>query len=281
MTQDKDKIPMERLAAAMAKARSQRVNTKPSTRREAPSSEEAAPQQDNWAALKPITLTAKALNRGRIGALQNPALSTSFDILRTRVLRTMKDNQWSRLAITSPGPGSGKTTMSANLAFSLARKPELRVVLMDFDMRRHSLAGLMRYAKPGNMVDLLQGRVDFSDYALRYGENLAICLNAQPVPNAAELLHGDQIADLLDDITARWQPDIMIFDMPPLTGNADTLSFLENVDGVLLVAAAEQTTVSQVDVAERELSQVTNVIGTVVNKCRYPDSEGGTQAGYY
>jgi protein-tyrosine kinase len=279
--QDDDDIPMERLAAAMEKARSQRARASTDTVHSTPPRDTADPEPGVWSALAPIELSARTIERGRLGALQGPAAASSFDVMRTRVLRTMRDNGWTRLAITSPDPGSGKTTLSANLALSLARKPELRVILMDFDMRRPALARLLDYANPGNLVDLLSGHVDFGDFAVRYGQNLAIALNASPVAHSAELLQGDRTPDLLDDITARGQPDLMIFDMPPLMGPADTLSFLEHIDGVLLVAAAEHTTVSQIDVSERELSDVTNVIGTVLNKCRYPDAEGGYQDGYY
>ena len=67
----------------------------------------------------------------------------------------------------------------------------------------------------------------------------------------------------------------MIFDMPPLLVGDDALAFIGHVDCVLLVAAAETTTIKEIDTCERELAAHTNVLGVVLNKCRYPDRHYG------
>ena len=51
----------------------------------------------------------------------DPVVVASYKLLRTQVLRRLKDNLWNTLAITSPGTGAGKTLTSVNLAISLAR----------------------------------------------------------------------------------------------------------------------------------------------------------------
>ena len=47
-----------------------------------------------------------------------------------------------------------------------------------------------------------------------------------------------------------------------MLGSDDTLGFLPKADCALLVCAAGSTTLSQIDACERELSNVTNVVGT-------------------
>lgn len=282
---------MERLEAALAKARAAReqalddagpiVPTPAATPAPEPMADTGPASQGDWSALTNLEISPKAIQRNRLSALAGGKTAMPYDMLRARVTRQMTDNNWKRLAITSPNPGCGKTTISLNLAFSLARQNDLRVLLMDFDLRNPSLAKALGQPTTNNMANLLTGEAEFEDFALGFNGNLAICLNQRPVPRSAELLHSRKTKAFLDDLIAKWAPDVVVFDLPPLQGNDDTLGFLEQVDSVLLIAAAESTTVSQIDLCDNELSQLTNVMGTVLNKCRYPDSESGYGAGYY
>lgn len=235
-----------------------------------------------WEALTEITISTRHAARQRLGALQGAAAAAPYDILRARVLRQMREAGWRRLVITSPNKACGKSTISTNLALSLARQPAMRVILLDFDLRRPMLAQMFgAQAQAGNIGDLLQGRTDFAAHALRYGPNLALGLNRAPVPHSAEILHSPETGDLLGRLESIWKPDLIIFDTPPMLGNDDTLGFLHFADSALLVAAAGQSTLAQIDSCERELSNLTNVIGTVLNKCRYLDDADGYGYGYY
>jgi len=190
--------------------------------------------------------------------------------------RQMRAEGWKRLAVTSPNKACGKTTVSLNLALAMARQADLRVMLLDFDLRRPSLAGLM--GQQGGAYDLaalLAGERDFSEHAVRFGPNLAIGLNRRAVPHSAEMLLAPSTASVLDEIESRFKPDVIIFDTAPMMGNDDNLAFLGQVDCALLVAAADSTSARQVDSSERDLSGLTNVLGTVMNKCRYLDERDG------
>jgi hypothetical protein len=65
------------------------------------------------------------------------------------------------------------------------------------------------------------------------------------------------------------RPDIVIYDMPAMLTGDEVLAFLPNVDCVALVAAAEDSTIAEIDACERELSQRTNYLGMILNRCRY------------
>jgi len=286
---------MERLEAAMAKAREARRKARreaglPEDGPDAPAGVSAAAEtraaprtapRADWLALREIDIPPRTVRRSRLGALQGSRAAIPYDMLRARLLRRMRDAGWQRLAVTSPNAGCGKSTLSLNLALSLARQPDLRVILFDCDLRRPGLARMLQLPGQASMADLLNGDADFAEHALRFGTNLAIAPGHRPVAQSSELLRGPQVAATLDRIAAEWAPDVMIFDMPPLQGNDDVLAFIDRVDCAMLVAAAESTTISQIDVCERELSGMTNVVGTVLNKCRYPDSEAGYGRGYY
>ena len=89
------------------------------------------------------------------------------------------------------------------------------------------------------------------------------------------MLLKSQSAEILDDIQSAYRPDIMLFDLPPILISDETRAFLKLVDGVLIVASAESTSVSQVDECEREVAEYTNVAGVVLNKCRFMDDGYG------
>ncbi len=268
----------------MTKARAERklareagAKTQVTTSAEGPLSQ----VDQEWQALPGIEIPPRLARRKRLNALLGPEFSTPYDILRSRTVRQMKEAGWTRVAVTSPNTKCGKSTISMNLALSLARYGQFRIILMDFDLRRPALAKILDYRAAPDIEGLLHPGSRLSDYAVRYGPNLAICANRVAVRHSAELLLSHDTEASLDRIEAEWQPDIMIFDTPPMQGNDDNLGFFGRIDCALIVAAAGSTTIEQVDRCEREVGKLTNVLGTILNKCRFPDTSADYDAAYY
>lgn len=242
---------------------------RPSTASPSESSEAA------WLALGGFQPKPSLMRRNRIVSFEGGPLATSFDVLRTRILLQMRTNNWRRLAITSPGAACGKTMTSLNLAFSLARQPEVRNILVEMDMRRPAMAKTLGLKKQQLFSRVLGGNESPEDHLVRYGTNLAIGTNYRPATNPAELLMNPRTGEVLAAIEERYDPTLMIFDMPPMLAGDDTMAFLDQVDCVLLVGAAESTTIKEVDLCEQDLARHTNVLGVVLNKCRYLDEGQG------
>ncbi len=74
---------------------------------------------------------------------------------------------------------------------------------------------------------------------------------------------------IIDKIEAEYRPDFILFDMPPMLLNDDTSAFLHNVDACLIIAEAGGSTLEQIDTCEKEVSEQTNVLGVVLNKCQF------------
>lgn len=281
---------MEGLEAAMAKARAARNALRTEGQAVPPRgatggpaagpSDSGHPGPGDWSDLRTLEIPSHVARARRINAVAGPDFASYYGILRARVLRQMKENGWTRLAVTSPREKSGKSTISLNLALSLARSDDQRIILMDMDLRRPSLGQMLNLKPLPDITGLLRPGAFFKDHALRYGSNLAICPNRAKVPGSAELLQGYAIKEALDRIEADWQPDIMIFDTPPMQGNDDNMGFFTNVDCALIVAAAGSDTLAQIDRCEQEVSNLTNVLGTVLNKCRYADTSSGFDTSY-
>lgn len=235
----------------------------------------------SWSALPELQIAPRRLRRNRILTGQGGKDSADFDMIRTRILQAQRANGWKRIAITSPGPSSGKSTLALNLAFSFARQPEQFTLLAEVDLRRPSIAKTLGIKRGYNFAAVLGGAEAFEDNCFRCGPNLVIAPNDSPARNPAELLQSDRSTRALDDIEARFQPTVTLFDMPPLLAGDDAMGFLPKVDAAILVAAAEQTTLKQIDICERDIASQTNVLGIVLNKCRYMDRDRSYGYDYY
>lgn len=275
---------MERLQAAITKARQKQAGAQPAAaarhrdmRPAAQTAPAAAPAL--WQALPEVNPDPRLLARNRIVAMEASPEATPFDMLRTRALRLMQEHGWHRLAITSPTPGCGKSTVALNLAFSMARQPGTRAISIEADMRRPShdrLLGMSRQdRRSASLAEVVSAGAAFEEAAVRCGNGLAFLTNDTPVRNASDILLGGAVGEVLAGVESDYQPHAMIFDMPPVLVNDDTMAFMQHVDCVLIVAAAEHSTVEDIDRCERELASQTNVLGVVLNKCHFTPSEYG------
>jgi protein-tyrosine kinase len=271
---------MERIQLAINKAREARKEAKPQTQKAAATGIEAPAVGDTtdqvrrenaWRELTAYKPDTKWMSRSRITAYNTGVDAIPFDVMRTKMLYQMRENKWRRVAITSPGPLCGKTMVSINLAFSLARQSDLKVMVVELDMRRPSMAKVLDLKNKHLFAKVLEGTAEPQDHIVRCGTNLAFATNHSPAYNSAELLQGKDGAAVLDAIETLYQPDVMIFDMPPMRVSDDTMAFLDQVDCGLLIAAAESTTLEEVDTFEKQMASRTNVMGVVLNKCRYLD----------
>ena len=266
---------MEKLQKALSKARQTRSGTPdaPRTRRPAPEAAPVSAFPPIWDELAPYEPNPDLLLRNRIMTLNAQTVSNPFDILRTKVFLMMQQNGWTRLAITSPTKACGKTTTACNLAVGLSRQRENRSMLFDMDLRRPSVANMLGRKPEHSIKSLLTGEVPAQDQILRLRTNVALSMAREPVSDPAQLLLARKTAETFDQLQHEFDPDIMIFDLPPMLVTDDARAFLKNVDCTLIVARAEHTKMSQLDICEREVSEQSNVLGVVLNSCRHVSEE--------
>lgn len=264
---------MDRLHSAIAKARATRegaVITQRSGKAKLPQPSEAGA---DWSALPELHLAPTSLDENRLVAHRPGPAAMAFDLMRTNLLRQVQDRGWTRVAITSPGAGCGKTTVALNLAFSLARLTDIRVMVLEMDLRRPTMFQALGVDRFHNFSAVLAGTEAPETQLIRWGRNLVLGLSSSPVQSPAELLSSDRAADIVDLIEAAYRPDVMLFDMPPMVAGDDTLAFLDQVDCALMIAAADETPVQQIEQCGKELAAQTQVLGVVLNKCRIIDTQ--------
>jgi protein-tyrosine kinase len=278
---------MERLEAALEKARQSRQSIQIAPDPVAEPIAAIEPEvvepttADIWSGLKEFKISNMTARKQRITALGSTKHAGPYDLLRSRTLRLMRDNDWHTLAITSPNSACGKTTVCANLALSLARQPDIRVLVLDLDLRRPALHKVLGLRPSNSFHEVLSGKLPAEKQLVRYGSNLAFGLNSKPTFAPSEMLQSNLTKERLDEIKDAFNPDLVLFDMPPMLATDDNVGFLPSVDCGLLVSAADSTTIAQLDVCEKELSDLTNVLGVVLNKCRFSDENYGYDYDYY
>lgn len=192
-----------------------------------------------------------------------------FDILRTQLLQALLARGWRRIAVTSPTHGAGKSFVAANLAFSLARRPDSRTVLVDLELRRPALAGMLG-AKAAPIEGFLSG-APCERHFRRIGQTLAVGLNDRPVSRAAELLQSPAAGRALGSMIAQLDPEVVIYDLPPALGSDDLLAMLPQIDAVLLVADGTRTTAAEIRICERMLDNKVPLLGVVLNRAQDRD----------
>jgi Mrp family chromosome partitioning ATPase len=190
-----------------------------------------------------------------------------FRILRTRVLQSMAKSDMRTIAVTSANYGDGKTTIATNLALSIALDVKQTVLLVDLDFRRPSLGKVLGLPPDRGLSDVFLDGAAVGDCLVRLAvDRLSVLPINRPVENSSELLGTPQMAAIAAELKSRYPDRLVIYDMPPLLAQDDTIAFLPHVDGVLLVVRDGVTPTEDV-LQAGHLLEGTNLIGTVLNNC--------------
>jgi capsular exopolysaccharide synthesis family protein len=156
----------------------------------------------------------------------------AFRDLRTALRLYRKGDGCQVLGVMSCGPTEGKTTVAGFLATSLA-EANIRVLLIDGDLRRPSLHTMMEEDGDQGLVSLLSGDVSDCVPTPTTLPKLDFMSAGKGLANPAELLHSRQLPELM----AHWRTlyDYIIIDTSPLALVSDGLLFGELADGLLWV----------------------------------------------
>ncbi len=198
-----------------------------------------------------------------------------FRTLRSRLSQIAGTRVLKRIVITSSVPAEGKTFVAANLAQSIIRQPDRRVLLIDADLRASRLHVALGAPSTPGLTNYLRGEVD--EYAIIQSgpdENLCFIPGGSDVSNPSELLPSDRMRHLLDVVTPMF--DFVILDSPPATPVHDPIVLADLCDGVLFVVRAGTT---DFEVAERAVAEFRekNLLGVVLNGAE----QGAAYGEYY
>jgi Mrp family chromosome partitioning ATPase len=214
-----------------------------------------------------VELDARRLEANRIVAVSmDDPNHVAFNLLRTRVHKSLKDNSWKIVGVTSPTPGCGKTMVALNLAFSLARMSGFRTVLLDLDLKKPSIARMLGLTPKASIGQFLEGVVPAEDCFVQPSSNLAVGLNIDRLRHSSELMQSPRLNELLKFVEVALSPNVVLVDLPPMRSSDDALGVLPLLDAALLVLGAGMSTVADADECERQISDLGKLLGIVMNR---------------
>ena len=181
------------------------------------------------------------------------------------------------LTVTSAEEGAGKTLTSLNLALTLTRGEERRVLLLEGDLWRpqlHTYFTPERPDRPG-LQQVLERRTAMADAVVTLeGSSLDVLL-AGASEVAGDLMSGRRMSEVLSEARAAYE--IVVIDSPPMTLLASARSLAVRSDGVVMVVRAGQSKRHDIEKTLAALGPE-KLIGAVLNFA--PISARGYR-GYY
>ncbi len=218
-----------------------------------------------------VSIDPAVLRNNRIiMGLYNDPRADIFRVLRTNVLRQLRENNWNSFAVTSATLGAGKTLISVNLAIAIAMEGNQSVLLVDADLRRPSVGQYLGLQWEFGLADCLERDVSLEDALINPGfERLVVLPGKYSSNNASELISSRKMASLIQDVKSRYKDRIIIFDLPPLFAADDALLFMPYLDAALLVVEDGKNTAEELQHSMNILEE-TNLLGLVLNKSRQP-----------
>lgn len=210
------------------------------------------------------------------------AAAEAYKLLRTKLLFSFADEKNSRIiGVSSALSGEGKSLTSVNLAYSLSQLG-MRVLLIDCDMRRPTLADKLPIQKSPGLSDFLAGQSPADNLiqlcGIKDDEHAfhAIAPGHTP-PNPMELLSSARMEKMLELLQEKY--DYIILDLPPVGEVGDALAASKLTDGMLLIARQDLCDRIVLNTTIRQLEFVDAKILGVVFNCA--TEEGSSYGGKY
>ena len=175
------------------------------------------------------------------------------------------------LVVTSSIPAEGKTTTSVNLAVALADAGS-RVILVDADLRRPSVAELLGMEGRAGLTTVLIGQAKVADLVQPWQDGAVDVLTSGLIPpNPSELLGSWAMERLLEELTSTY--DVVLLDSPPLLPVTDAALLSKLAGGSLVVVGADRIRRPQLQEALSSLETAgAHLHGLVLNKITRQES---------
>lgn len=198
-----------------------------------------------------------------------------FRSLRSRIFELRDIKPLKSILVSSGLPQEGKSFISTNLAISLARHKNSRVLLIDGDMRRYTLHELLGSESQPGLADYLAGKVGPAEILQRaelakedsasgnaFLQNLTFIAGGNGGDKAADLSGNPRFGELIRLLEPHF--DWIIVDSSPAIPVSDAVNLARSCDGVLLVARGG---VTKFPVAQRAANEfkASNILGFVLN----------------
>lgn len=257
---------MDRISRALEQARKDvsrsrnRIDSKPAEPRE-------------YKSTRKVSLSRSVLRENRIFVSGDGPIVDKYGLLRTRVLKAMKKNNWRTLGISSADPSVGKTMTAINLAISIALDHNYSTLLVDTDLRRPGVSKALGLDVEAGLSDYLNAQKSLQDIFINPEiEHLVIAPTKRVESGTSELLSSPRMTAFIDEAKVRYPDRLVIFDLPPVLVGDDVVALSQHLDTILLVVEEGKTQTNDLT-RVKELLHDINILGVVLNKGKVVDKQ--------
>ena len=187
-----------------------------------------------------------------------------FRVLSTRLAHMRRKRRLQKLLITSAEGDEGKSVVAVNLAFSLARRPNERILLIEADLRRPNATTLLTSSPLRGISEWSEGNLPIEHSLYRVNDLPLWFLSAgHAIEEPMHLLESDRFAKMLETVSASF--DWVILDATPMLPMADSTSLSRLCDGVLVVVREGYTRRKVLNKALASIEK-NKLVGMVLNQ---------------
>jgi capsular exopolysaccharide synthesis family protein len=210
-------------------------------------------------------------------AERHSPMAEAYRHLRTSLLFSSAGKPPQTILVTSSQPSEGKTTTAINTAITLAQA-DADVVIVDCDLRRPRIHSHFGYENTQGLTNYLSGDKAPETLLRTYKElpRLKVITSGPIPPNPAELLSSNEMRNLLTYLSGRFKH--VIIDSPPAISFTDASILATLVDGVVLVAMANKSSIHLMRQFKQRVGTIgARIYGVVLNGIK----SGSTEYYYY
>ena len=192
------------------------------------------------------------------------AITEAYRRLHMSILYHRPGAKVQTVLVTSPEPGTGKSTTTLNLAVTAARAGQ-RTLVVDADLRKPQIYNLLGRSSGPFLTDLLEEPAMDPERLATDLDNVYAVTIREPLADADMVLSSDKMTRLIEHLRGTF--DLILFDSPPVLAVADAVFLSRQCDATIVVAGAGQTDADALEQTAEELeSAEAQVIGTVLNR---------------
>lgn len=168
-------------------------------------------------------------------------ITEQFKLVRASIDFSRRNQNMKTIMVTSPESGTGKSTITLNLAVTYAQRGE-RTLVIDADMRRPTLHKQLSKNNDNGLSNVVLGEENLENCI--HNIVLKDCelsfLSSGPLPiNPNDLLDSHQMVKLLTGIKEQY--DVILIDTPPINVVSDALVLSNLCDGSILACRYQKT----------------------------------------
>lgn len=163
----------------------------------------------------------------------------AFKRMRTNVLISLgeKAEKTNIIGITSAQPSEGKSTVSINLAYSLAELGK-SVIVLDCDLRRPAIHANLGIPRAPGLTEVMSGAANLGKVVTRYKSSTGnthfdLVVSGELPDNPSEILGSRNFLQLLNVVSDAY--DVVLLDLPPVNAVIDAAVVAKLTDGLVLV----------------------------------------------